>query len=346
MNSIPLVPLKYRHSILLIDDEEAVLEIMIMALADEGYDLRTAGSAEEALAILKESPDVSLIISDQLMPGMTGVQFFTQARHICPDALRVLRQLDLLCFPSRMEGASVTVREAMAMGIPVVAADAPGVVESLAGHGWIAGCDDPRELADCIRQALGDATLRQQRAERARDHARAHYDLEHTVEATLAAYAAYYRRFDKTYHVQHQLESIVLKKRSIPRVAALVEAMFMAELQNQLLTAGHDAAFVEHPVRVDVATGSEVYTLMNGSEQALKAGDMYIADGQGVLSSILYGPDSRSRIRHETQEVLFTVYAPPGIDRAAVRAHLDDIRSLVQVVSPGAETVVHQLLPK
>ncbi len=163
---------------------------------------------------------------------------------------------------------------------------------------------------------------------------------------TLAAYAAYYRRFDKTYHVQHQLESIVLKKRSIPRVAALVEAMFMAELQNQLLTAGHDAAFVEHPVRVDVATGSEVYTLMNGSEQALKAGDMYIADGQGVLSSILYGPDSRSRIRPETQEVLFTVYAPPGIDRAAVRAHLDDIRSLVQVVSLGAETVVHQLLPK
>jgi len=90
MNSIPLVPLKYRHSILLIDDEEAVLEIMTMALADEGYDLRTAGSAEEALAILKESPDVSLIISDQLMPGMTGVQFFAQARHICPDALRVL----------------------------------------------------------------------------------------------------------------------------------------------------------------------------------------------------------------------------------------------------------------
>lgn len=162
---------------------------------------------------------------------------------------------------------------------------------------------------------------------------------------TLAAYAAYYRRFDKTYHVQHQLESIVLKKRSIPRVAALVEAMFMAELQNQLLTAGHDAAFVEPPVRVDVAAGSEVYTLLNGSEQVLKAGDMYIADGQGVLSSILYGPDSRSRIRPETQEVLFTVYAPPGINAVAVRAHLDDIRSLVQVVSPGAETVVHQLLP-
>jgi len=85
-----LSPLKYRHSILLIDHEEAILEIMAAMLADEGYDLLTAGSAEEGLALLKKTPDVSLIISDQHMPGMTGVQFFAQARHISPDALRVL----------------------------------------------------------------------------------------------------------------------------------------------------------------------------------------------------------------------------------------------------------------
>ncbi|HPC85949.1 MAG TPA: HD domain-containing phosphohydrolase [Smithellaceae bacterium] len=83
-------PLNHRHTLLLIDDEEAILEIMTAMLADEGYDLLTAGSAEEALTLLKASPNVSLIISDQLMPGMTGVQFFAQARHICPDALRVL----------------------------------------------------------------------------------------------------------------------------------------------------------------------------------------------------------------------------------------------------------------
>lgn len=90
MNSLPLTPLKYRHSILLIDDEEAILDIMTMTLADEGYDLHTAGSAEEGLKILKASPSFSLIISDQLMPGMTGVQFFAKARDICPDAMRVL----------------------------------------------------------------------------------------------------------------------------------------------------------------------------------------------------------------------------------------------------------------
>ena len=90
MNPFPLSPLKYRHSILLIDDEAAILDIMTMMLAEEGYDLHTAGSAAEGLKILKESPNFSLIISDHMMPGMTGVQFFAQAREICPTALRVL----------------------------------------------------------------------------------------------------------------------------------------------------------------------------------------------------------------------------------------------------------------
>ncbi len=90
MNPLPLAPLKYRHSILLIDDEERILDIMTMMLVDEGYDLHTAGSAEEGLKILQEFSNFSLIISDQMMPGMTGVQFFTQARIICPNALRVL----------------------------------------------------------------------------------------------------------------------------------------------------------------------------------------------------------------------------------------------------------------
>ena len=61
-----------------------------------------------------------------------------------------------------------------------------------------------------------------------------------TALETIRAYAAYYKHFDKTYHVQLQLESIVFKGKAIPSVAALVETMFMAEVKNMLLTAGHD----------------------------------------------------------------------------------------------------------
>ncbi len=90
MNSLQFTPLKYKHSILVVDDQEAILDIMRMTLEGQGYDLHTAGSAEEGLKILKKSANFSLIISDQLMPGMTGVQFLTLARTICPNALRVL----------------------------------------------------------------------------------------------------------------------------------------------------------------------------------------------------------------------------------------------------------------
>jgi DNA/RNA-binding domain of Phe-tRNA-synthetase-like protein len=154
---------------------------------------------------------------------------------------------------------------------------------------------------------------------------------------TLRAYHDYYKRFKKTYHVQLQLETVVFKGKSIPRVAALVEAMFMAELKNLLLTAGHDLDVVQEPVKLDVSEGSERYTRINGQEQMLKAGDMFIADAQGVLSSVLYGPDQRTQITAQTRRVLFTVYAPPGIDAMAVRQHLQDMQDNIILITPDAE---------
>jgi len=154
---------------------------------------------------------------------------------------------------------------------------------------------------------------------------------------TIQAYNNYYKLFNKTYHVQLQLESVVFKGKSIPHVSALVETMFMAELKNLLLTAGHDADALQAPLRINVADGSESYTRINGKEQTLKTGDMMIADAKGVISSVLYGPDLRTRITSNTKQVAFTVYAPPGIGEKAVYEHLQDIRSNVLIVAPGAE---------
>jgi DNA/RNA-binding domain of Phe-tRNA-synthetase-like protein len=152
----------------------------------------------------------------------------------------------------------------------------------------------------------------------------------------LQAYHHYYRRFRKTYHVQLQLESVALKNKSIPSVAALVEAMFMAELEHQLLTAGHDLDVVQLPLRADVATGCESFTRMDGQEQQIKAGDMMICDRVGALSTVIYGPDRRTQITPATRRVLFTVYAPRGVPSSAVLDHLDDLESNVRLVAPHA----------
>lgn len=158
--------------------------------------------------------------------------------------------------------------------------------------------------------------------------------LNHPV---LQAYDAYYRHFKKTYHIQLQLESILFKGKPIPSVAALVEAMFMAEMHNLLLTAGHDLDAVRLPMTLDVAKGTESYTLLRGEPQTPKAGDMLIVDGEGIISSIVYGPDQRTQITPQTRNAAFTVYAPPGIDEELVEHHLQEIQKNVQVIAPDAK---------
>jgi len=154
---------------------------------------------------------------------------------------------------------------------------------------------------------------------------------------TLKVYGEYYKSFKKTYHVQLQLESIVLKGKSIPTVASLVECMFMAEVKNMLLTAGHDLDTLQLPLTLDVTQGTESYMLMRGVEQVVKAGDMMISDQVGIISDIIYGPDQRTQITESTRNVVFTVYAPTGIDKLAIVQHLQDMRDYVKVIVPQVQ---------
>ena len=150
----------------------------------------------------------------------------------------------------------------------------------------------------------------------------------------IQAYAAYYKTFRKSYHVLFQLESIALKGKSIPSVVPIVEAMFIAELKNRLLTAGHDLNALELPVTLDISKGHEQYTMLNGKEQSLKPRDMMMTDNQGIISSVIYGPDGRTRITQETKNPLFVVYAPPGVGEGQVIRHLQDIKEYIELFSP------------
>jgi DNA/RNA-binding domain of Phe-tRNA-synthetase-like protein len=155
----------------------------------------------------------------------------------------------------------------------------------------------------------------------------------------LPAYAAYYKRWGQRYHVAMQLESVAQKGKALPRVAALVEAMFIAELRNLLLTAGHDLAQLALPVRLGIGTG-EPFTAPNGKAMTVKPDDMVIADADGrVLSAIITGPSDVARIGPETTAALFYCYAPPGVESERVAAHLDEIERNVRLIVPDAVLV-------
>ena len=157
----------------------------------------------------------------------------------------------------------------------------------------------------------------------------------------LSAYDRYYNRFDKTYHVQLQVESIVLKGKSLPAVSPLVDANFMTEMETFLLSAGHDAAKLAEPVVMDVSHEGDSMTQMNGTPKIIRAGDMVMRDAGGLACSILHGQDNRSPISPDTSHVLYVAYIPPGVPVESVEVHLRRIEANVRLFSPSA--VLEQL---
>ena len=76
-------------NILIVDDEWRVIKSISRSLFDGNYHLLTAESGKEGLELIRKS-GADLIISDHLMPEMTGVEFLKKAKKLSPDSLRIM----------------------------------------------------------------------------------------------------------------------------------------------------------------------------------------------------------------------------------------------------------------
>jgi response regulator RpfG family c-di-GMP phosphodiesterase len=76
--------------LLCVDDEECILQSLRRLFMDEDFQLISAHSGAEGLALLAENPTVAVIVSDQRMPGMLGSEFLHACRDLAPDAVRIL----------------------------------------------------------------------------------------------------------------------------------------------------------------------------------------------------------------------------------------------------------------
>ena len=160
----------------------------------------------------------------------------------------------------------------------------------------------------------------------------------------MSAYEQYYKRFNKTYHVQLQVESIVLKGKSLPSVSPLVDANFVAEVETLVLTAGHYAAKLQGSISIDVSREGDHIVQMNSTSKALRPGDMIMRDANGVCCSILYGQDNRSPISSETSRVLYVAYGPVGVPGETVEAQLGNIEQNIRLFSSKVIVEQHELL--
>jgi CheY-like chemotaxis protein len=91
-----------QHTILVVDDEDAVRDIVADTLLDAGFHVLEAASGEEALVTLGRAARVDLLFTDIRMPGLDGFELADAALQLRP-ALRVLFTTGYTVRPPRPE---------------------------------------------------------------------------------------------------------------------------------------------------------------------------------------------------------------------------------------------------
>jgi len=81
------------RTVLVVDDEEHVRTALTRLLEREGYDVTAVDGPTEALEILRNHP-IKLVISDNNMPDMTGIEFFRLIRERHPHVCRIMLTAD------------------------------------------------------------------------------------------------------------------------------------------------------------------------------------------------------------------------------------------------------------
>ena len=77
------------QTLLLVDDDPFMLEVLADMVEDQGWRVRTASSGAQALAMLRHEP-VAVIVSDHFMPGMSGAELLAEAQRLYPPTVRIL----------------------------------------------------------------------------------------------------------------------------------------------------------------------------------------------------------------------------------------------------------------
>lgn len=78
-----------QRTILIVDDEQPIINSLCRLLRQDGYGIFSATNAFEGLEILARN-EVDVVLSDQRMPGMTGVEFLRRVKSIHPDTVRMV----------------------------------------------------------------------------------------------------------------------------------------------------------------------------------------------------------------------------------------------------------------
>jgi glycosyltransferase involved in cell wall biosynthesis len=140
----------------------------------------------QALTGLKDLPIRASIIGDgaersrlQAHARQQGLADTVRWWGLLPNAARYLKAFDVLVLSSRTEGTPLTLLEAMAAGVPIVATAVGGVPDMISlREAFLVPSESPQALGDAIRDVYQNSSAAAQRARAAQDRLRTQFDHE------------------------------------------------------------------------------------------------------------------------------------------------------------------------
>jgi len=286
--------------ILIVDDEEAILETMTFTFMDV-YEVLTSSDARKALEILDQHAPVAVVITDQRMPEMTGVEFLARVVERHPDTVRII-----LTGFADMEAIIQAINE--------------GQVYAYINKPW-----EPDQLKQLVRRAVEHHQLMVMNRQLLSNLRRANLFLEAVMDRLDTGALA----LDPEGIVQAANEPArnYLKLEEDPRGQSIVRL-----LQRK----GMEKLSAVVPRLTEECGGSfeDVELAVDGSAHRVRISVQSLTDpdGSAIGRVILFREVSHEPLRRRFEEIIYDLAHHDGALRAELERAMGDLRSLVAEV--------------
>ncbi|MGH0036160.1 MAG: response regulator [Myxococcota bacterium] len=283
--------------ILIVDDEEAILETMTFTFMDV-YEVITTTDARRGIELLDEHAPVAVVITDQRMPEMTGVEFLAKVVERHPDTVRII-----LTGFADMDATIQAINE--------------GQVYAYINKPW-----EPDQLKQLVARAVDHHRLTRENRRLVEDLRRANEFLEAVMDRLDTGAIA----LDPNGIVQaaNQPARTYMNLREDPRGAS-IKAL--------LERTGHERLSQTVPRLADECGGSfeDVELAVDGSAHRVRISAQTLddANGEPIGRVILFREVSHEPLRRRFDEIIFDVSQVEGDLRAPLERAIQDLHGLV-----------------
>jgi DNA/RNA-binding domain of Phe-tRNA-synthetase-like protein len=136
----------------------------------------------------------------------------------------------------------------------------------------------------------------------------------------------------------------MVRRKGLPAGSALVKALLLAEMSTGMLMGAQDAAAIQGELVYDLASAGEAFKGMRGTVQC-REGEIILRDAKDIVASLCQGPDYRTRLAKATRDVIFFVFAVPGIDTEQIREGTDTILELFKASAAALTAQTYECIP-